>query len=282
MFKSYYGLTKPGIIYGNIITCIAGFLLASKWNVNIYLLPETVVGLSLVIASGCVFNNYIDRKIDKKMERTKRRAIVTGEISGRNALVFASILGIAGLLVLLLTNLLTTLIAFVGFFFYVVMYSMAKRGSQYGVLVGSISGAVPPVVGYVAVANRFDIGALLLFAILTVWQMPHFYAISIYKMQEYKAAGIPVLPLMKGIFQTKLQMLIYIILFIVSCLLLFALGYTGKLYLVIVLILGISWLLFSLRGFKTVNNNKWARKMFVFSLVNLLVLCIMISIDVVR
>src|SRR2546430_360118 len=117
-FKSYYLLTKPGIIYGNAITTIGGFFLASKGHFNIGLFLATLIGISLVIASSCVVNNYIDRSIDEKMERTKRRGLVTGRISVQNAIVFAIILGMAGFLLLALhTNLLTVVIAFIGYFF---------------------------------------------------------------------------------------------------------------------------------------------------------------------
>ena len=140
------------------------------------------------MASACVFNNYIDRQVDKKMERTKNRALVTGLISGRNAILFATLLGLIGNLILFLyTNLLTVFVAGLGFFVYVVLYSLWKCRTIYGTAIGSIAGAVPPVVGYCAVSNHFDAGALILFAMMVLWQMPHFFAIALLHFDDYAA-----------------------------------------------------------------------------------------------
>lgn len=279
--KNYYWLAKPGIIYGNLVTTIAGFLLASRGQVNFELLIATLLGISLVIASGCVFNNYIDRNIDAKMARTKNRALVKRVISGRNALTYASILGIFGLVTLgFFANMLSVYVALVGLFFYVVMYSLWKRRSVYGTVIGSISGAVPPVVGYVAVTNNLDAGALILVAILVTWQMPHFYAIAIYRLKDYAAAGIPVLPVKRGIYLTKINMLVYINAFIIAALLLTFFGYTGYSYLVVAVLLGFIWLSLCIKGLNAKTDDRlWARKMFLFSLIVLTLLCVMISAD---
>ena len=193
--KDYYYLIKPGIIYGNAINTAAGFFLAAKGNIDFLLLLKTLGGSSLIIASACVFNNYIDRDIDSKMTRTKNRTLVRGAVPDPIALLYGSLLGVIGFGVLIIyTNVLTVLVGATGMFFYVVMYSIWKRRSPYGTLVGSISGAVPPVAGYSAVTNSLDVGALILFLVLVFWQMPHFYAIAIRRREEYKEAGIPVLP----------------------------------------------------------------------------------------
>jgi len=199
VLKAYYRLTKPGIIYGNLLTAAAGFLFASKWHIVPGLFAATLAGTSLVIAAACVYNNYIDRNIDKRMARTKKRALVQGTISGKHALIFATMLGVLGFALLLAyTNTLVTVIGVIAFIDYVVLYGISKRRSVYGTIVGSISGAAPIVAGYVAVTNQFDLGALLLFFILVYWQMPHFYGIAMYRFDDYKAAGIPVLPVQKG------------------------------------------------------------------------------------
>lgn len=278
MIKQYYLLTKPGIIYGNLLPAIAGFLLASKGHIHFLLFISMIIGTSLIIGSGCVFNNYIDRHIDKKMERTKKRALVTGVISERYALLFATILGLLGILILYVyTNVLTAIVGFIGFFVYVVLYSISKRRSSLGTIVGSIAGATPPLAGYLAVTNHFDIGALLLFLMLVFWQMPHFYAIAINRIQDYTDAGIPVLPVKHGVFVTKVHMLLYTIAFIVSTLALTWFGYTGRIYFIIALILGIIWLGLSFEGFRTKDDTKWAKRMFVLSLVILIILCCIIS-----
>ncbi|SRR5260221_17881 len=278
--KKYYRLTKPGIIYGNLITATAGFFLASKANINLQLLIPTLIGIAFVIGSSCVFNNYIDRGIDEKMPRTKNRALVKGTVSTRNALIYATILGILGFVTLAVyTNLLTVIIGLIGVFFYVVMYSIWKRRSIYGTIIGSVSGAVPIVAGYTAVTNKFDLGAFILCTILIVWQMPHFYAIAIYRLKDYTAAKIPVLPVKKGIFITKINMLSYIIVFIIAVISLTFFGFTGYLYLFVALALGLGWLWLSIKGFKTNDDAIWARKMFFFSLITITLLSIVISVD---
>lgn len=279
LLKDYYQLTKPGIIYGNAITVVAGFLLASRGHIDWVLLFATLVGLSLVVASGCVFNNYIDRDIDALMERTKNRVMVSGGISPRNALVYASILGIIGLAVLYFyTNLLTAAMALLGLFVYVVVYSLwLKRTSTHGTIVGSISGAMPPVVGYLAVTGSIDLGAVILFFILALWQMPHSFAIALYRLEDYTKAGIPVLPVKKGIFVTKVQTLIYVALFVLATFTLAVFGYAGYAYLSVMTILGLGWLAFSAKGFWTTDDRRWARSMFVYSIVVLIVFCVMVS-----
>jgi len=280
VFKTYYRLTKPGIVYGNSLAAIGGFLLASKGNIDLGLFVAMLVGISFIIASACVANNYIDRGIDAKMKRTKNRALVTGAVSGTQAITYAIILGLIGVLSLgLFTNLLTTAIALIGYFFYVVMYGIAKRRSVHGTVVGSIAGAVPPVVGYCAVSGRFDVGALLLFLVLVCWQIPHFYAIAIYRMKEYAAASIPVLPLKRGMRNTKLHMLFYIVAFIVTTILLSVFGYTGYTYLLVVVAFGLVWLGLCMKGFSATDDIHWARKMFGFSLLVLLTFCGMISLN---
>ena len=207
MIKAYYLLAKPGIIYGNALTAIGGYFLAAKGIFDLSLFLSMLFGLSFVIGSACVFNNIMDQGIDSKMARTKKRALVTKTIPEFHAVVYGSILGILGFLLLLCnTNVLTALIAFIGFIFYVIVYGIFKRKSVHGTVIGSISGAVPPVVGYCAVTNNLDLGAFLLFIILVIWQMPHFYAIAIFRRDDYVAASIPVLPIKKGLFQTKIQM----------------------------------------------------------------------------
>ncbi|MEZ0286312.1 MAG: heme o synthase, partial [Candidatus Paceibacterota bacterium] len=235
MVKTYYLLTKPGIIMGNGIAAIAGFALASEGRFHPLLFLGLLVGLALVIASACVVNNYLDRDIDEKMARTKNRALVKGLISGKSALIFASTLGILGTLILFFfTNTLTAAVGLFGWFFYVVVYTLLKRRTVYGTLIGSISGAIPPVAGYCAVANRIDVGALILFVTLCLWQMPHFFAIAIYRLKDYKAADIPVLPIKSGIQNTKIHMVLYATAYTISAAYLTILGYTGFTYLVVV------------------------------------------------
>ena len=213
------------------------------------------------------------------MARTKKRAFAANIIYVKNALIFGTVLGILGVAVLLSINVLTTVTASLGFFFYVVVYSVWKRKSEYGTLVGSISGSIPPVVGYVAVTNGFDLGGLLLFAVLVVWQMPHFYSIAIYRRNDYRQAGIPVLPIVRGVNNARIQILFYICAFIVVTSLFTFLGYAGYVYLMTVSLVSLVWLYIGIKGFNAKNEIVWAKKMFGFSLLNLLAFCIMLSLD---
>lgn len=274
-------LTKPGIIFGNAVTTAAGFALASKGHFDYLLFLVTLLGLCFVIASAGVFNNYIDRASDAKMKRTKNRPLATGIISGQKALIFATILGLIGGVILAeFTNFLTVFVALFGFFVYLVLYAFLKYRSFYGTLIGSIAGAVPPVVGYTAVSNQLDLAAFLLFMILVLWQMPHFFSIAIYRLDDYRAASIPVLPVQKGMYITKIHMVFYIIAFTLTTLLLTVTGYTGKIYFVVALLLGLAWLGLSLKGFSAENDGRWARKMFSLSLVVIMLLCATLSVDV--
>lgn len=281
MMKQYLQVTKPGIIFGNLISVVGGFLLASKGDINYPLFIATLLGVSLVVASGCVFNNYIDRDIDSVMERTKNRPLVRGLIDPKISLVYASVLGIAGMALLLVAaNVVAMLIAVVGFVVYVGVYSLyMKRKSVYGTLVGSLSGAAPPVIGYCAVTGQFDTGALILLLIFSLWQMPHSYAIAIFRFKDYQAANIPVLPVIKGISVAKNHIILYIIAFMFATLMLAISGYAGYKYLIVAAAVSVWWLGMALSGYKTTNDRVWARKLFVFSIVAITSLSVMMSVD---
>lgn len=277
---NYLLLTKPGIILGNLVTLAAGFFLAAQGPFDVWLFLAVLIGLSFIMASACVLNNYIDRPLDKKMSRTKNRALVTGIISGKKAIAFAIVLGVIGNIVLYrYTNTLTLAVANIGFFVYVVLYSLWKSHTIYSTAIGSIAGAIPPVVGYCAVKNQLDIGALILFAMLVLWQMPHFFAIAIYHLKDYSAANLPVLPIRKGIFRTKVHMVLYIIAFICTAALLTLFNYTGYVYLVVTTSIGLGWLILCLAGFKGRDDTLWSKRMFQLSLVLIMAICFMIPFD---
>ncbi|MBC8945502.1 MULTISPECIES: heme o synthase [Xenorhabdus] len=281
MIKQYLQVTKPGIIFGNLISAIGGFLLASKGVIDYPLFFATMVGVSLVVASGCVFNNYIDRDIDRIMERTKERVLVKGLIDPKISLIYASVLGIAGIVLLYVAaNALAMQLALIGFVVYVGVYSLyMKRKSIYGTLVGSLSGAAPPVIGYCAVTGQFDTGALILLLIFSLWQMPHSYAIAIFRFKDYQTANIPVLPVIKGISVAKNHITLYILAFMVATLMLAISGYAGYKYLIVAAAVSIWWLGMALSGYKTTNDHIWARKLFVFSIVAIMSLSVMMSVD---
>ena len=279
--KSYYSLTKPGIVMGNMITMVGGFALASTKYFNLYLFLATLIGLSLIIASACIFNNFIDRIADRKMERTKCRPLAQGVISNQSALLFASFLGLSGSFSLaLFSNLLAMAVALFGFFIYVILYSFLKYRSVHGTVIGSIAGAIPPVVGYCAASHTLDLAAALLFTTVALWQMPHFFAIAIYRLEDYAAASIPVMPLKQGLHKTKVQMLFYVIAFTAVCCMLPLFGYVNYGYLFISLFFGTVWIALSVAGFKAENDRLWARKMFFLSLMVIMGVCVAIPLMV--
>lgn len=281
MIKKFIYLTKPGIIFGNFISVMGGFFLASQGNIDLWLLLVTLLGTSLVVASGCVVNNIIDQDIDVKMERTRNRALVKKSVSNKAAFIYAAVLGVFGFALLyFFTNLLAVAFAAFGFFVYVVLYSLyLKRHSIHQTLVGSLSGACPPVIGYCAVANQFDVGALILFILFCIWQMPHSFAIAIFRLNDYVSARIPVLPAKKGIYITKLQSAVYVLLFMLTGSLLYVFHYVGLIYLIIFAGLCAYWLYLAVSGFKAIDDRVWARRFFLFSVILITVFSIVISID---
>lgn len=273
MIRTYALLTKPGIIFGNLVTTASGFLLASKEGFDPVLFGQTLAGLGAVIASACVINNYIDRKSDQKMERTKDRPLAKGLVSGSSALLLSFVLALFGFSILFYyTNTSATLAAFGGFFGYVAVYSMLKHHSDFGTLAGSFAGALPPVTGYLAAGGSWDLGALVLFLILLFWQMPHFYAIAIWKERDYSAAQIPVLPIVRGFHTAKWHILLYITAFSLTAPLLYFMGFAGWGYACVSLLLSIGWISLSIKGFGNINREIWGKRMFGFSLVVILVL----------
>jgi len=281
VISKYLRATKPGIIFGNVISVAGGFFLASRGNVDFLAFLATAIGVSLVVASGCVFNNVIDRDIDQRMDRTRNRPLVTGEISPRAANLFATLLGLLGVAVLAIwTNLLAVAVVLVGFAVYVGAYSLyMKRNSVYGTLVGSLAGAAPPIVGYCAVRGSFDTGALILLVMFSLWQMPHSYAIAIFRFKDYAAASIPVLPVSKGIAAAKYRIVFYIVAFGAATAMLTASGYAGYDYLAVAVAMSAYWLYMALSGFSAGDDRLWARKVFMFSILIITTLSVMMSVD---
>ena len=283
MIRNFISLVKPGIIFGNLITVCGAFFLASRGDVNYYSLVYLILSVFFIVGSGCVFNNIIDVDIDKLMDRTKDRVLVRGLISKHHAFIYGCILAIIGVFILYYTlNRLTLFICLAGFFVYVFIYSLwLKRSSSLGVIIGSISGSLPPVIGYCSVSNKLNLESLILFSILTFWQMPHFYAISIFRYDDYLKAKIPVLAIRKGLEYTKYCMLIYIILFFLANYLLYYFSYAGKIFLLASVFLCLYWICLWFKGLNNLNNVKWAKSMFFLSVIILSILSIIMSFDFV-
>ncbi|MGE8112073.1 heme o synthase [Pseudomonas sp.] len=279
--KHFIQITKPGIIFGNVLSVAGGFFLASKGHVDFALFLAVVIGTSLVVASGCVFNNCIDRDIDHKMERTKNRVMVQGGMSLTLALAYATLLGVAGFSLLYVqANPLSAFCALIGFVVYVGFYSLwLKRKSVHGTLVGSLSGAMPPVIGYCAVSNSFDLAAVTLLVMFSLWQMPHSFAIAIFRFKDYSAANIPVLPVARGVLAAKKQIVLYVLAFLLATLMLTLGGYAGLGYLAVAAAMGLYWLYMAWGGYKAEDDSKWARKVFGFSILTVTALSVMMGVD---
>lgn len=267
---------KTGIIKSNLIPMFAGLTLALyTYQISLFeKLPEIIfalIGSILVMGAAGAFNNLYDRDIDSIMERTKNRPTVTGEIKPKAVLWLGILMTILGLFSLALTTLLAAFLGFLGLFFYIVPYTMwSKRRTIYNTEVGSISGAMPPLIGWAAIYPDITHPAILgLFVITVIWQMPHFYAIAIRKHDEYKAAKVPMLPVVKGVKRTYLQTNIYLIILIAMSFLFssLSLGLT-----LVALLLSILWLILSIFGYKKMDSEKWAKSMFVYSLLHMTIL----------
>ncbi|WP_163536688.1 heme o synthase [Gracilibacillus sp. YIM 98692] len=268
-------LLKIGIINSNTMTAFAGFWLALYYTGASlaefwHILLVTVIGTAFVIAGGCILNNYYDRDIDHVMDRTQSRPTVTGSISLQHVMVMGIAFSVVGILILSLASIQTAIFGMIGWFSYVVLYTMwSKRKYTINTAIGSLSGAVPPLIGWSSVDSNLHPAAWILFLIIFIWQTPHFLAIAMKKVDEYRAANIPMLPVVHGFNITKRQMVIY-----VTCLLPtpFFLYELGNIFLVIATILNVGWLIISIKGLITNEDHKWANHMFIYSLIYLTVI----------
>lgn len=280
MLRNYYAALKPERTYANVMTTAAGFLFASRWHFAWGLLLATILGTTLVVLSACAVNNCTDRGMDARMPRTKKRATVTGAVPIRNLAALAVVLGLAGFIILAIwVNWLTVLLGAVAYVDYVVLYAWSKRTSPWSTLIGTVSGAVPLVAGYTAVTNTFDITALLLGLVMVFWQMVHFYAIAIFRRDDYAAANIPVWAVRYGVRNTQQWMIGYALLYLLAVIGLSFFGHAGWLFALVVGLLGLYWLYLGVKGFDHVEPNKWARSMFGFSLITLLILSGVITVS---
>lgn len=273
-FRDYVQLTKPGITMSNLMTTFAALWLASFGYPDWKLAILTMLGTALVIMSGAALNNFYDRELDLKMKRTKNRAVATGRISPRNALLVGIGLLLAGLIVLaVFANPLAAVWGLIGHIFYVLIYTPLKRVTTLNTVIGGVSGAAPPVIGWVAVTNNMDPAAWLLFLILFLWQPPHFLALAMLKTEEYRAGNLPMLPVVKGFAETKRQMVLWGSVLFPASLLLFIHGSVGYVYLAVMGIMGIVYMVLLFQGFRTKDDLAWARKLFGYSILYLTVFC---------
>lgn len=268
-WKDFMALIKIGIVNSNLITTFTGLWLAFIFTGQHFLqsldiVVYTLLGSSLIIAGSCALNNFIDRDIDPIMERTKSRPTVTGKVSGTKVLILGFTFVSLGLFLLFLTNVTTGIIGILGVFSYVVLYSMwSKRLYVSNTVIGSISGAVPPLIGWAAVDPSLPAMAWMLFLLMFIWQPPHFYALAMRRVEEYRAAGIPMLPVVKGFAATKRHIIIWVAFLLPIPFFMTSLGLP---FVILASVLNIGWLALGIVGYRMKDEIKWATLMFVYSL----------------
>ena len=268
-YKDFLALIKIGIVNSNMITVFTGLFLAMQLGglsflQNLDLLILAMGGSGLIIAGSAALNNLIDRDIDPVMSRTKLRPTVTGRFKASSVWTLALTFIVVGEILLFSASVAAGLWGLAGIFSYVVLYSMwSKRKHVSNTVVGSISGAIPPLIGWAAVEPTLGMGAWALFLIMFIWQPPHFYALAMRRTDEYRAANIPMLPVVKGFARTKKSMFGWVLLLFPLPFLLTELGMG---FVLLASALNFGWLYLSIKGFKAKDDLKWATGMFVYSL----------------
>jgi protoheme IX farnesyltransferase len=247
-WRHYFELTKPKVVSLIVFTAIVGALLATPGLPPLDALVFGSLGVALASACAATLNHVLDRHIDARMGRTRGRPLPTGQLSAKQALVFAAALGIAAMAILVfLVNLLTAVLTFCSLIGYAVIYTAwLKRATSQNIVIGGAAGAAPPVLGWVAVTNSLDANALLLFLIIFVWTPPHFWPLAIARRDDYARAEIPMLPVTHGVAYTSLQVLLYTVLLVLVTLLPFLTGMSGLIYLGAVLVLDAVFLYYAL------------------------------------
>jgi len=281
LFADLRALFKAPVLIANVLPVFTGFWLAlyftdasikDYWGV--FLL--SIIGSTLVMAGALVINNWYDVDIDTVMDRTKNRPTVTGHFSLKMVLTLGISLSIIGFILLLFTTIEAAVYGFVGWFTYVILYTMwSKRKYTLNTVIGGVSGAVTPLIGWTAIESGFHIIPIMLALILFIFQMPHTFAIAIKKYDEYKAAGVAMLPVVYGLAMTKRQMVVY-----VACLLPlpFYLASLGTTFVVLATLMNLGWLAVSIYGFFTKDDHKWAHVMFLYSVNYITILFLMMVI----
>ena len=242
---SYIALTKPRIVELLLVITIPTMVLAQRGWPSVWLMVWTFVGGWLAAAGANAINMYIDRDIDKLMERTKNRPLATGVIQPRNALVFAITLEVVAFVILFAgANLLAACLAMSATAFYVFVYSLwLKRSSKQNIVIGGAAGAVPVLVGWAAVTNSLGWAPVVLFVIIFLWTPPHFWALAIRHTEDYRAAGVPMLPVVASMKETIRSMIAYSVILTVSTLVLVPVANLGLIYGITALVFGVAFVI---------------------------------------
>lgn len=278
--RLYATAIKPGIVISNTLLAAAAYVFAA----STFSLPSflgLIFGTACVVASGCVLNNHFDREIDARMTRTAGRGQATGAMTVRGSIVYCALLGLSGLVLLVsLTNPFTALLGVFGWVMYALVYTQAKHRTVHATLIGTVPGALPPVAGIAATGAGRITDAVLLFLLLVAWQVVHFYAISIRRGADYRAAGVPVPALVYGVSRTKWLMTFGSLVFLAAVVALRVFGSAGVVLTLTLGVGGMYWLLLAVTGLrKDADSVQWARRMFIHSLAVIAALCAVLFLD---
>jgi heme o synthase len=267
LWRDYLELTKPGVQALLFVSCISGMLIGSDFSPPPLVFIFGLLGISFIAGSAAVINHIFDSEIDAKMARTATRPIVKGAISQNSAIIFATLLYLAGSAMLVVyVNTLTWILTSLTFIFYAFIYTRyLKFMTSQNIVIGGLAGAMPPLLGWTAVSNTIEPNAWLLVLIVMVWTPPHFWALAIYRVEDYAEAGVPMLPVQKGVPLTKIHIVLYTILLIIATMLPYAVGMFQELYLVVALILGLGFLYFALKLYRD-ETNASAMQTFAYSI----------------
>lgn len=280
--KDYYSLLKPGVMSLIVFTAIAGFVLA-EGEKNIFLIAITLIAISLASGGAAALNMWYDYDIDKIMQRTKNRPLPLGKILPDDALAYGIILClIALILIFLSSNKLASIILLIAILFYVLIYTIwLKRRTAQNIVIGGAAGSFPPLIAYVSITNHISIEAILMFMIIFLWTPPHFWALALYRNDDYQKAKIPMLPVVSGIKKTLYYIIFYSILMAIATYLL-AIYSTklGLIYLAFVTIANIAFGFYLFRLIKKPNKDT-SIKAFIFSIFYLFIIFTALIIDVI-
>ena len=279
-FRQYLLLCKPRVVVLIVFTAVVGmFLAVPGWPPLVASLAGTL-GIGLAASSAAAINHLLDARIDAKMKRTRNRPLATGKLTGRNVLVFALSLGLLAMAILVIwVNALTAVLTFMSLIGYAVIYTAwLKRATPQNIVIGGAAGAAPPVLGWTAVSGGLDPHALLLFLIIFTWTPPHFWALAIYRKEEYALVDIPMLPVTHGADFTRLQILLYTILLVIVTTLPYLTGMSGLVYLAGVSVLNAGFMWYALRLLRS-KDILLPMHTFAFSITYLMVLFIFLLVD---
>lgn len=279
-WRDYLELCKPRVVALMLLTVVVGMYLAVPGFVPLTTVLFSLMGIGCCAGSAAAVNHLVDKRIDALMARTKKRPIAQGRVSAQQAIWFALLMGCLGVGILSLwVNILTATLAFITIIGYAGVYTgFLKRATPQNIVIGGLAGATPPLLGWTAVTNQLDSHALLLVLIIFTWTPPHFWALAIYRFDDYQHAEIPMLPVIHGIAYTKLHILLYTLLLFIVSLLPFVVGMSGLLYLVGAVVFGIRFLYWAIKLYRC-DEARIAMFTFRFSIVYLMLLFIVLLVD---